>query len=393
MDSPQPVLPSAAPSTQLSLVAADAGKGGAGGAAAGAEPASPNLPLQLHALDLNKVPRHWPASNVPTTLLPAGAASSVLTGPYPMIKDIKSDFISDNQLLRNLLSWQMSDRPVAVIVHKIGPTLVLEDGAQMCADSPCMHAVMVSSIAIDGTWSSSRPLPPITPQPTKKNPLAQRHRQLLSKLQVRAPRPPAAPLTRASQSQILPHNALSAESKVHEWRHKDHSVVVASDVPVYRINSQPSALHLMDADRPVQQSTVARLFLDNVMVRRSLGGWGLGLTRRPQPQAGIPVLTLAKHREGLLDGTLMQLATHEIPSLAASLSVAEIERNATALLSFLKQNCVQDLSSFLFFKPRGAQVAGWVGRPLALLLLLAVDAAADAALQTVEDRPRQGLDD
>ena len=117
--------------------------------------------------------------------MPAAAEqiSALEVAPYPMIKEIKADFISDNQLMRNLLSWQVSDRPVAIIIHRVGPTLILEDGSQLCAESS-LQAVMVSSITMDGRTGE---LPPPSPADfsikLKKNPLAQREKHLLSKLQ------------------------------------------------------------------------------------------------------------------------------------------------------------------------------------------------------------------
>jgi len=230
----------------------------------------------------------------------------------------------------------VSDRPVAIVIHRVGPTLILEDGRHLLSNN--LHAVMVSSIAMDGSAGDSPP-----PSPTaaavrlKKNPKAQRQQQLLSKL----------------QSQM---NSLSAPwTHLREWRHKAHSLAISSDVPVYRINGRASSLYLCDADQPLSTPTVARAFLDNVM-------------------AGIPSLTLARHRDGQLVGSFTQVSTREIPALATTplLSVAQIEYNATALLDFLKSNCAPDMTSFLFLKPVGSKVAG----------LWRIDPAADELMET-----------
>ena len=84
-----------------------------------------------------------------------------------------------------------------------------------------------------------------------------------------------------------------------------------------------------------------QVFLDNVMT-------------------GIPSLVLARHHNGHLESSVTQMSTPDIPKLATNpyLSVSEIERNATALLTFLKTNCAQDTTSFLFLKPMGGKVAG-----------------------------------
>ena len=73
-------------------------------------PGSPKLALvPIESLvprrDLNIAPPRWLLR--PSTELAVDASGGdALDVPYPMIKEIKSDFISDNQLMRNLCAPQ-----------------------------------------------------------------------------------------------------------------------------------------------------------------------------------------------------------------------------------------------------------------------------------------------
>jgi len=80
-------------------------------------PGSPKLALvPIESLvtrpDLNIAPPRWllrPSTElaVDTSM---SSSSEALNVPYPMIKEIKSDFISDNQLMRNLCDSQKPPR-------------------------------------------------------------------------------------------------------------------------------------------------------------------------------------------------------------------------------------------------------------------------------------------
>lgn len=262
------------------------------------------------------------------------------------------DFASDSEVLCKLLAWRFSDDTVSVVIHKVGDTLVLLQGRPpRFSDLSSQDGARSKTRLISGfDVLHPRAIEGEEEEEEEKRDMVstsmEEERRLRLKansetLQDREDNGEESELDQALH--MLSGNASKGNVyQLHAW---DFNIMLKSRLRVYNDDAlTPCSLILRDTSQPaLPRKYVIKLFLDNLL-------------------AGVAKLNVCLHRAGLVTG-YETFDTWEIPSKMMSggdkVDVGEIERNAQALLRFLKYNCgkEEDLSMHWLYKGRGDRIA------------------------------------
>ena len=238
------------------------------------------------------------------------------------------DVIAPAENLKKLFMVAHDDAPLALTIHKIGESLVLEDEVAHCSrknlknvrDRAMFSKLLYYSILAEQTAEAPaearKAKVNAIPLPAKGEDEAFKHAR---------PWHPGKGVPGSTPNPMF--------TRTLHWRFQDLNLLLGSNTLVMKMRDQ-TEVALKMRDTPLSQAEALSYWLDNVMTN-------------------VPNVAICFHKEGIIQGYQL-VSTADIPrvSEATRFDPKVVEEYCGSVLHWLKDNCISDAGSYLLVREK-----------------------------------------
>eukprot|EP01012_Entosiphon_sulcatum_P040935 TRINITY_DN54681_c0_g1_i1.p1 TRINITY_DN54681_c0_g1~~TRINITY_DN54681_c0_g1_i1.p1 ORF type:complete len:1187 (-),score=154.71 TRINITY_DN54681_c0_g1_i1:9-3569(-) len=269
-----------------------------------------------------------------TKLLLEGAAQRG-RGPSPTGPIQGVDVIAPADKLKKLFMAPFTSSPLAMTIHKIGQSLVLEGevmretkkNKRRVRDQHMLSKLLYYSILAEGNEG---------PEPGTGD----------SSMQTSGTATPEPPEPATSQALVVPPSPTPRTPPSHNfsrtlhWRFQDLNLLLGTDALVMRMPQTQGEIcvRMRDTAVPIDQQEALDCWLDNIMTN-------------------VPNVAICFHKEGILQGYQV-INTNHLPVLSerTRFDPTVVEDHAGSVLHWLKDKCTRDAGSYLLVRDKENQL-------------------------------------